>query len=243
MNKTALSKGKNKSNFHLKLLGLSLVISLFPSNSKYELSDNFRNTIQIVRFVKSMFPLRLISDGYQTGPVPTLILTNDDEKIQEKVVLEIVNNFKSETHNIAILVPLQSHVNFWYKVLINNNITCSKFINRDGEIGTIENVHVTTFKSSKGLEFDTVILPDFNDYEQNISSLYVVEENDYYVVFTRARRNIFLIDNSVSDNNQSQLNFLQSQIEKNIVIVDNSYIINNNENNTSISDDIDNLQF
>jgi hypothetical protein len=31
MNKTVLSKEKNKSNFHLKLLGLSLVIALFPS--------------------------------------------------------------------------------------------------------------------------------------------------------------------------------------------------------------------
>jgi superfamily I DNA/RNA helicase len=201
------------------------LLSLFPSNSKYELTDNFRNTIQIVRFVKSMFPLRLISDGNENGQEPTLILTNENRAVQEKVVLEIINNFKSETHNIAILVPLQTHVELWFNLLTSNDVICSKFTNRDGEIGTIENIHITTFKSSKGLEFDTVILPDFNAYMQNLASLYVVEENDYYVVFTRARRNIFLIDNSATMNNQSQLEFLKSQIEKKIVIVDNSYII------------------
>ena len=211
---------------------------LFPSNSRYELSDNFRNTNQIVRFVKSMFPLRLISDGHENGQEPTLILTNQDRTLQEKVLIEIVNNFKSDTHNIAILVPLQSHVISWYNYLISKGINCSKFVNADGSIGTIENIHVTTFKSSKGLEFDTVILPDFNAYKQNIASLNVVEENDYYVAFTRARRNIFLIDNSVSINYQCQLEFLQRQIQTNIIKVDDSYV-RNNDNGKSIVTEID----
>ena len=215
---------------------------LFPSNSRYELSDNFRNTIQIVRFVKSMFPLRLISDGHENGQEPTLILTNQDRILQEKVVIEIINNFKSDTHNIAILVPLQAHVNSWYNFLISNGINCSKFVNADGGIGIIENIHVTTFKSSKGLEFDTIILPDFNAYQQNIASLYVVEENDYYVVFTRARRNIFLIDNSASMNNKCQLEFLQRQIQMNIIKVDDSYI-NNSNKGKSITSEIDDLPF
>jgi len=185
-----------------------------------------------------MFPLRLISDGHENGQEPTLILTNQDRTLQEKVLIEIVNNFKSDTHNIAILVPLQSHVISWYNYLISKGINCSKFVNADGSIGTIENIHVTTFKSSKGLEFDTVILPDFNAYKQNIASLNVVEENDYYVAFTRARRNIFLIDNSVSMNNQCQLEFLQRQIQTNIIKVDDSYV-RNNDNGKSIVTEID----
>lgn len=198
--------------------------NLFPNNSKFELSDNFRNTIQIVRFVKSMFPLRLISDGNDNGPQPNLILTDQNRTIQEKVVSDIINSFKSDTHNIAILVPLQSHVNTWYNYLVNSGINCSKFVNADGEISKIENVHVTTFKSSKGLEFDTIILPDFNTFKQNLSTLHVVEENDYYVVFTRARRNLFLVDNSPAPNKRSELSFLQKQIETGIIRVDKSYI-------------------
>ena len=197
---------------------------LFPNNSRYELSDNFRNSIEIVRFVKSMFPLRLIPNGNGNSSEPMLILTNQDRSIQEKVVVDIINQFKSDTHNIAILVPLQSHVNTWYNYLVNSGLICSKFTNSDGEIGTIENIHITTFKSSKGLEFDTVILPDFNTYELNITTLNVVEDNDYYVVFTRARRNLYLLDNSATTNTTSQLPFLQKQIELGIIEVDNSYI-------------------
>ena len=215
---------------------------LFPSNTRYELSDNFRNTIEIVRFVKSMFPLRLISDGHENGEKPRLILTNQNRTIQENVIIDILNNFKSDTHNIAILVPLKSHVDSWYNFLIAKGFNTSRFVNTDGEIGTIENIHVTTFKSSKGLEFDTIILPDFNAYLQNISSLNVVEENDYYVVFTRARRNIFLLDNSASLNNQCQLQFLQKQIEMRIVEVDDSYIKSSN-NGSSIASEIDDLPF
>ena len=60
---------------------------------------------------------------------------------------------------------------------------------------TIENVHITTFKSAKGLEFDTVIMPDFQYFKMNIAQLDVITENDYYVGFTRARKNLFLISN------------------------------------------------
>ena len=56
----------------------------------------------------------------------------------------------------------------------------------------IENLHITTFKSAKGLEFDTVIIPDFQNYDWNIKNLdkAPITENDYYVAITRARRNL-----------------------------------------------------
>ena len=201
--------------------------SLFSSNSRYELFENFRNTVEIVKFVKSMFPLRLIANGKDSGQLPLVICTDANHEIQCKVVVDLIENFKSSTHNIAILVPLQSHVNFWYNELIKHGITCSKFVSSDGDFGKIENIHITTFKSSKGLEFDTVILPEFNRYEENICNLKVVEENDYYVVFTRTRRNLFLIDNSNCVNQKCQLPFLQKQIDTGIVKLDLSYVKSN----------------
>lgn len=198
--------------------------SLFTSNSSYELFENFRNTVEIVKFVKSMFPLRLISSGKDSGQAPLVICTDTNQEIQCKVILDLIENFNSSTHNIAILVPLQSQVNFWYSELKKHGVACSKFVSSDGDFGTIENIHITTFKSSKGLEFDTVILPEFNRYQENISNLNVVNENDYYVVFTRTRRNLFLIDNSNCINQKCQLPFLQKQIESGIVKLDLSYI-------------------
>ena len=57
----------------------------------------------------------------------------------------------------------------------------------------IENIHVTTYKSSKGLEFDTVIIPDFDSYKWYINNTDNTSENDYYVALTRAKTNLFLI--------------------------------------------------
>ena len=60
--------------------------------------------------------------------------------------------------------------------------------------GSIKNVHITTFKSAKGLEFDTVIIPNFHKYNEILGS-FNVEWQDYYVAATRARSNLYLISN------------------------------------------------
>lgn len=218
--------------------------SLFTRNNPYALHENFRNTHEIVQFVKSMFPSRLISSGKTSGPKPTVICSGNSEDKQVQIVLDVINNFRSNTHNIAVLLPIQRQVNEWHDKLTNNGITCSKFVTNDGSIGTIENVHATTFKSAKGLEFDTVILPDFNRYQSNINNLNIVDENDYYVVFTRARRNLMLVDNGWFNNNGCELQFLSLPIQRGIVTVDLDYVNNSsgssssNTSSYSIDDDL-----
>jgi DNA helicase IV len=218
--------------------------NLFWNNGSFNLHENFRNTRQIVHFVRSMFPTRLISDGRGAGPEPLLICSDNDNDVQIQIVKDIIEENGSDTHNIVILLPLQGDVNEWYNYLQNEGITCSKFVTSDGGFGTIENVHVTTYKSAKGLEFDTVIIPNFDKYQYNLQNLRVVEENDYYVVFTRARRNLMLIDNSSTVNGRSSLNFLVNQISRGIVKVDYDYVASNNSGSSysggydSIDDDL-----
>ena len=202
--------------------------NIFTTNKPFNLHENFRNTAEVVQFVRSIFPTRLISPGKSNGPKPSLVCSDGDSEVQRKIVFDIINTFKSDTHNIAILLPLTKHVDEWFSVLKQNGIKCSKFTNQEDEVGTIENVHVTTFKSAKGLEFDTVILPDFDRFKTNISNLMVVKENDYYVVFTRSRRNLMLIDNSVTNNKKCALDFLSVQIQRTIVEVDYSYLKSTN---------------
>jgi superfamily I DNA/RNA helicase len=209
--------------------------TLFPNNESYELDQNFRNTYEITYIIKSLFPDRIIPDGDKVKdmPKPTIILTNDNNNFQEQAIKDILDNFQSDTHNIAILLPLEnpvSHisgmqtVNDWYE-LLKNNYVCSKYTNGQNNIGTIENVHITTFKSAKGLEFDTVIIPNFHLFHTNIQNLNKINHNDYYVALTRAKRNLYLIDNSSTNGNS--VVFLQQAITHNLVEINNDYIQNN----------------
>lgn len=178
--------------------------TIFPANRPFELFENFRNSYEIMQFVRALFPNRLIPQttinnllqAGRRGNKPILLITNNNDTKQSRAIVDIVNQFRSDTHNIAILVPLQGHVDTYCNILGAAGLQCSRFVTDDGYLGEIDNVHVTTFKSAKGTEFDTVIIPDFEDMRNNIARLRVIEESDYYVAVTRARRNLYLITSS-----------------------------------------------
>jgi len=208
---------------------------LFSTNIKIpRLNENFRNTYEITQFVRSLFPNRIFPDGQVNGQKPILVCTNSNQNVQNQVIFDIINQFQSDTHNIAILLPLanpayhrQKVVKDYYDIVKNEGFNCSFYENENGELLKIENIHITTFKSAKGLEFDTVIIPDFQYFKEDLERLKVVNESDYYVTFTRAKRNLILIDNSKTDtNNRCSLLFLQSQIHNDIISVDYDYVKN-----------------
>jgi superfamily I DNA/RNA helicase len=179
--------------------------AIFPKNRRHILDENFRNSYQIMLFVKALFPQKLIpqttlnnllQEG-RTGNKPILLVSNKNEIKQTKAILDIINQFRSPSHNIAVLVPLQNHVNAFTNLIRDAGIQCSSFSTDVGSLSQIDNVHITTFKSSKGTEFDTVIIPNFEDMLTNIAQLDVIDENDYYVAITRAKRNLYLVSTSI----------------------------------------------
>ncbi len=175
--------------------------TIFPNNRSYVLDENFRNSYEIMLFVKALFPQKLVPQNTlnnllqegRRGNKPILLMSNNNAAKQTKAIIDVINQFNSATHNIAVLVALQNHVDTYVNIIRNAGIQCSSFKTEDGSLGEIGNVHVTTFKSSKGTEFDTVIIPDFENMLNNIANLHVIDENDYYVAITRAKRNLYLV--------------------------------------------------
>lgn len=191
---------------------------IFPNNEEYPLQQNFRNTYYILNFVKSMLPTFSINQnsledlkGNRLGIKPILFVTNGEENEIDKIV-ELIKANMSDTHNIAILLPFgnsgDESVENYHTLLSNKNINCSKYYNemRTDNI-EISNIHITTFKSSKGLEFDTVIIPFIDKYKAFIErSKYTrVNEEDYYVAFTRTKTNLYLFTNK-------ELNFISDSV-------------------------------
>lgn len=152
--------------------------SKFPHNISYVLDQNFRSTQRIMQFSKQAFPdanipMSLIARlSHNVGEKPVLLVSNgnrynsSNEK-QDNAIVKIINSFQAEDHNIAVLVPWKKDAQYFEDVIKNANIEYSIYYEDKkrfplGCDEDIKNVHVTTFKSAKGLEFDTVIIPNFN---------------------------------------------------------------------------------
>lgn len=183
----------------------------FPRNSLHHLSKNYRNSKRILQFAKRLLthahiPQELIERCTTLGEYPRLIIKNNNQQLNQTVI-QIVNQFAAnDAINIAILVPFENanHLaselataRYYYNLLRNNNIDCSIYTNEHHGNLEIKNIHITTFKSAKGLEFDVVILPEFHLLNTQFN---VVDWRDWYVGITRTKSNLFMISNPAFNN-------------------------------------------
>jgi superfamily I DNA/RNA helicase len=175
----------------------------FSQNEAITLNRNFRNSREILIFTRAVFPdfaipQNTINQARATGLKPIMKVNQGwGAENQVSQIVEIINEFNLDTENVAILVPFASQVRSYYDLIteeLGDDVEITKYENEQEEFEGLGGVHVTTFKSSKGTEFDTVIIPDFDSYSWNLANRpNVVTENDYYVAFTRAKTNLFLI--------------------------------------------------
>jgi len=186
---------------------------VFPNNVNCVLDKNFRSTQRIMQFAKQAFneayiPYSTISNlSNNIGELPIMLISDGNrfERTNDKQnnsILEIIQSFRSDTHNIAILVPWKSEA-LVFEDIIKDSIDDYSIYYEDSTrfpngCEPIKNVHITTFKSAKGLEFDTVIIPNFHRYKEvdTLPEHFHLKWNDYYVAVTRARSNLYLITNN-----------------------------------------------
>lgn len=171
------------------------------NNQEYTLTKNFRNSREILEFTRSVFPDFLIpqnsiNEATVTNLKPIVKITGWDIEKELERIMSIINDFAGDTHNIGVLVPSQNEVNTYYEKInseLAGRFECSKFQGEMGEFEGLSGIHITTYKSSKGVEFDTVIMPNFDRFDWLIANRPHITKNDYYVAFTRTKTNLFLI--------------------------------------------------
>lgn len=191
----------------------------FKNNVEYVLDRNFRSTLAIMKFARVAFPNAYIPQNTldalanNPGEKPTLIVTDGNPLFNENArstrdnaIREIIETFRADTYNIAILLPFKNTVKEYHDILDEMDIAHSFYYEDQKEFPNgcppIDNVHITTFKSAKGLEFDTVLVPDFGSMDYLCNKYDVIDWNDFYVAVTRARTNLYLFSN-----NQYLVNF------------------------------------
>jgi len=168
---------------------------LLPNLAKHELCENYRNSFEIFNFAKEFVPnnaranneilLEKLSKNSSMKPQIYVRDTFNDIKALIKKVLDA-----NKGSNIGILVPSAHLVNEYYNS-IKDDYACSQYhsgLNEDAKEKTeddLQNILVTTFKSAKGMEFDTVMMLGFEQTKPEFS-------NQYFVGATRAKTRLFV---------------------------------------------------
>jgi superfamily I DNA/RNA helicase len=200
MNFPKVSYGADdKQHLYQNATNQKILEEIYKPQFRQELSLNFRNSYQILNFTKALFPDFGITEKmvehskktYISAGLPKLKIAKES-KIEFCELLEILSTKES----IAILVPTLKIMEEYRELLEDCKVEFSSYNYKDygsvRHIG-ISRTHLTTFHSSKGLEFDNVIIPEFQLFSKN---------SKYYVGFTRAKTGLFLIsdgENPISE--------------------------------------------
>ncbi|WP_295585029.1 hypothetical protein [uncultured Lamprocystis sp.] len=174
----------------------------FEPYRRFSLHRNFRNTYETYRFSRQFIPktnliawdeailARLERSNDRRGPKPSVIAFQDLDRRNEhlRIVLDNADG------NVAILTPRGPRplkavdpcesVDGIYDLVTEMGFPATKYHHGAPVPADLERYVVTTFKSAKGMEFDTVVIPRIN-FSNKI-------EKAWYVACTRARGRLII---------------------------------------------------
>ena len=196
--------------------GLGLYADCFGSFKESGLSKNYRNTKQIANFAKHFYVGNQTetpnSEDCRSGSKPILFFhkSHNHNLLTERILQYKINNPKKTVGVIVAQNASVSRVESIAGNLIrevgkrNLNINIQYYVSKPMRLpakelnfDTTNTVTVLTKQSSKGLEFDCVFVPSLNDIEYSDQGF--LYSMDLYVVFHRARDQLFLGSNLKAD--------------------------------------------
>jgi len=170
--------------------------------SEHCFNRNYRSTKQIMNTVICFYPnLPMSPEAMKdaiAGDRPEVIIVDRNHEL-ERVRSLIQKKADLSTTNIAVLLPSQAMAEQYYealKVEFANYI--SKYTSDNNDFENLGRLHITTYKSSKGLEWDMVIMPRFGSrtwFKNNTN----IGDADHYVAMTRAKSNLYLLSTDEND--------------------------------------------
>ncbi len=187
------------NNVTIKDLG---EIYLMHDLQKYILRKNYRNTREIAEFAKKFYcglPTGIPELPDEHGEKPQLIETDDLDDAVDRIYRHVQ---LYEHEEIGVLVKYKRERKQIFKKLYarlgSSNITVQTYgsAKEERNHGLVFDkpgiVTVLCFKSAKGLEFDTVFLPELQTVQVD-GTAGTNTKMDLYVMTSRARTRLFLL--------------------------------------------------
>jgi superfamily I DNA/RNA helicase len=171
------------------------------SFNDFNLQFNYRNTYQIYNFARHFVADNPRANNSQTlsalkrhknsGDLPEVLEFNDEDDMHERLNT-IIENYKG--FNIGVLLSFRSQVASYYSIISDLGFECSRYYSEmsDKEKSETENdlknILITTFISAKGMEFDIVIMPEFDSIKNTAEA-----KRQAYVGCTRAKNRLVIM--------------------------------------------------
>jgi len=183
------------------------------------LASNFRNTREIFELAKKFVPgdprvQRMQTAHLRSGNAPEFRIGLTKQQ-QLDTILRIIE--ANQASNIGILVHFANEIPAIKAFLIQHNYSCGvdaapdksfsyyshriEYADETVLMDKVSSPFITTFDSCKGLEFDVVIMPFFEESPAATTKLtdsgrVYVTANHYYVAVTRARNEIYILSSN-----------------------------------------------
>ena len=202
---TIIRKAGIECNRILSILGLQ--------ESFYDLIDNFRNTIAIEKVAKLFYnnyscnalSLRVSENKRPYGDKPKVYFSAPTPAVIDKIA-DTTYQLNKQT---GIIIPNRESfdkIKELFDSAVNRNIiSANKFFYKNGNVNNMSGfdtnlnqtgVFLTTFQSSKGMEFDVVYIFDCQKVKLSSDG----EKNQFYVAATRAKEKLsFYFDCNCND--------------------------------------------
>ena len=155
------------------------------------LDVNYRNTKFIYEFANSCFSKYQCRSDKEVLHVKKVvqcrIMHNKNREEMYDKLIRLCRNWSSSS--IGILTSTVNSVNAIQYRLEKAGLQSVKYHNKVKVVPKVGNVTITTFKSSKGLEFDIVIIPNADELPVNeVSQL-----KEIYVALTRSKEGLYIL--------------------------------------------------
>lgn len=196
-----------KKSFTWKEVGIDI-----SGRSSKALSKSFRSTKQIVELAEDLMKVNRknkVSDEYTeavlpeaTGDKPRIVRckTVNDEKAYISALLK---SYLEEGVTIGLIVRTDAEVSSMRELLWNAGIKEFQVVDKRKEWSLLEpGIKIVKAHSSKGLEFDYVVIPfvydsmypfrTFKVDDEQIQEYLATERNILYVAMTRARKTLVM---------------------------------------------------
>jgi DNA helicase IV len=171
------------------------------SSNEFTLQFNYRNSYQIYNFSRYFVPNSPKANDSQTlsalkrykniGDLPEVLKFNGQSDMQSRLKT-IIENYKG--FNIGILFPFKNQVESYHSTISSFGYECSKYFSemsgaeKSKTESDLKSILVTTFISAKGMEFDIVIMPEFDSIKNTDEA-----KRQAYVGCTRAKNRLVIM--------------------------------------------------